>query len=106
MTVPREGVPTVVSAGDSPGPERYHPLPQVGAGSDGVSYRAQVRGTEGLVEVRVLAAARADEARWGPLARRLGRARLLDHPAAARVLAAELDAPLPFLVLEWVDGPT
>ena len=76
----------------------YRPLAQVGAGVDGVSYRAE--GAEGPVEVRALGRARADAGRWPALARRLRLAALLGHPAALRVHALELDHGTPYIVLD------
>ncbi len=55
-------------------------LAQIGAGPDGVAYRARQHGEEGVVEVRLLAPARADAVRWEQLVRRLHLARLIDHP--------------------------
>jgi serine/threonine protein kinase/class 3 adenylate cyclase len=93
----------------APSPPRlscYRLLAQVGAGPDGVSYRAVPPGGDGLVEIRVLAGAKGDAARWAVLLPRLRRAGLLGHSAAVRVVQLALEDDPPFVALDWVDGPT
>ena len=80
----------------------YRPLAQLGAGTDGVSYRAV--GAEGIVELRVLSAARGHTARWPSLAKRLQLASLLDHPAALRIHRLSLESDPPYLALEWAEA--
>src|SRR5262245_19150526 len=71
----------------------YHLIAQLGAGPDGVAYQARSP-DGGPVELRVLCGL-ADPVRRGLLFRRLGRLRLLDHPAALglRRLGLEDDPP-------------
>ena len=79
----------------------YRLLTQMGAGRDGVSYRAQAGEGGGLVEIHLLSSARSDAERW---ARVLSRARLaarLQHAAAMRVVELSVDLEPPFVVLEW-----
>ncbi len=75
------------------------PLAQIGAGIDGVSYRATLQNE--LVELRVLTGARSDSSRWDSLVKRLRLAALLDHPGALRVRLLALEVDPPHLVLEW-----
>jgi eukaryotic-like serine/threonine-protein kinase len=89
------------------GLDRYRLLAQLGAGSDGISYRAEADGdgrpesdaTE--VEVRELSRARAEPGRWGRLVPRLRLATGLAHPAIVRVIDADLGADPPYVALEW-----
>jgi eukaryotic-like serine/threonine-protein kinase len=76
---------------------------QTGAGPDGVAFRARLEGAE--VEYRTLTPALSDPARREGVVKRLRLARLLDHPAARRVLQLELEGT-PFVVLEPAAGPT
>jgi len=80
----------------------YRLLAQVGAGADGVSYRAE--GPAGPAEVRTLGRARANAGRWPALAKRLRLAELLDHPAALRVQGLAPDHEPPYLAMEWSEG--
>ena len=50
---------------------RYRLLTQIGAGSDGVSYRAQSEETPGFLEVHELGLARQNPERWAWLVTRL-----------------------------------
>jgi serine/threonine protein kinase/class 3 adenylate cyclase len=83
----------------------YELLSQVGAGPDGVSYRA--RNDRGrTVLLHDLARARGDVVRWPVLLRRVRTAALLTEPAAARVLEHALEGESPSIALEWVEpGP-
>lgn len=85
-------------------PADYELVAQLGAGLDGVSFRARRLSDDRAVEFRTLAAARADEAHWSRLAQRLRLARLLDRPGARRVLDLDLDADPPWLAVEFADG--
>src|SRR4051794_21894714 len=76
-------------------------LAQVGAGPDGVAFRARLAGDE--VEYRSLAPAWADTARRDSLGKRLRLARLLDHPRARRVRLLDLDRGI--VALDPPDGP-
>ncbi len=80
--------------------DRYQLLAQLGAGPDGVAYRAEDRSTGASVEIRVLAAARADAERWPVCAKRLRLAALLQHPTALRVHKLCFDEEPPWAVLE------
>ena len=89
---------------------RYRLLAQLGAGADGVSYRARVEGdhslSESLVEVRDLTAAKVDAGRWKRLIARIWLASRLDDPTAIRVIDSALDHDPPYVMLDWVDGRT
>lgn len=78
----------------------YRLLVQIGAGRDGIAYRAETA-DKNPVEVRVLSGARAEPERWPVLVRRLRLAALLQHAAAHRVQALELEHDPPFVVLDW-----
>jgi serine/threonine protein kinase/class 3 adenylate cyclase len=78
---------------------RYRLVAQIGAGPDGVAYRAET--DEGLqAEMRLLTTARADAERWSALFRRIKLAALVGHPAALAVLETTLDHDPPFVVVE------
>jgi serine/threonine protein kinase/class 3 adenylate cyclase len=79
----------------------YRLLAQVGAGKDGVAYRAQTK--TGEVTVHVLHGAAPDPHRWPLLTRRLRLAALLDHPAAVVVRALQLEHDPPYLVVDAVE---
>src|SRR4051812_26373624 len=59
---------------------RFRLISQLGAGRDGVRYRATDRQGGATVEVLILSGAREDPARWPVVARRLRTAALIDHP--------------------------
>src|SRR6267143_3929057 len=84
---------------------RYRLLGQVGAGRDGVAYRAQAEDSDAPVELRVLTSARADLDRWRWLNRRLNLAALLDHPAALRIAELALDHDPPYVAVERIEPP-
>jgi len=83
---------------------RYRLLNQLGAGRDGVTYRA-VLPDDSAAELVDLSHARAAGERWAILQRRLRLAAMLKNPAARRVLELKLDHDPPFVVLEWLDPP-
>src|SRR5262245_35324111 len=85
---------------------RYHLLTPLGAGADGVAYRAEIGGDGQLlehVELRVLTGARADAARWEQVNHQLRLVGLLQHPNALAVRERSLEGDPPFVTLEWVD---
>jgi serine/threonine protein kinase/class 3 adenylate cyclase len=84
----------------------YRLLAQVGAGADGVAYRALAPGGEAIVEVRELSRARAAPGRWNELAPRLRLAQQIEHPGVMRVLELGLDAEPAYAVLEWIGTDT
>ncbi|HZY88438.1 MAG TPA: serine/threonine-protein kinase, partial [Gemmataceae bacterium] len=86
-------------------PGQHRLLAQVGAGPDGVAYRGLAPDGATAVEVRVLGRAWEDAGRREALTRRLRRALLLRHPAAAEVRELGLEEAPPYLALEWVEGP-
>ena len=85
---------------------RYRLLSQLGAGRDGVRYRATDRNDGTTVELVLLAEARADPARWQAIGRRFRLALMIAHPSARRVVGLDMDGDPPYVALEWVDGPT
>ncbi len=89
----------------TPGGHRL--LGQLGAGPDGVAYRAIAPGTTDVVELRVLTHARErSPEHWANLSRHLRRAALLDHPGALRLCGLHLDDDPPHVVLEWHESVT
>ena len=84
----------------------YQLLSQIGIGPDGVSYRAVSPDGVTPVEVRDLSAARADPLRWPEVDRRIRLARQLEHPCARRLIDPGFAHAAPFLILEWVEGPS
>ena len=88
---------------------RYRLLAQLGAGVDGVSYRAAgaAKGAAPIVvELRDLAPARADAERWRRLIERLWIVERLEHPCAIRLVDSVLDGPSPHAVLQWTGATT
>jgi serine/threonine protein kinase/class 3 adenylate cyclase len=80
---------------------QYHLLTQIGAGRDGVAYRAQSADGMANVEVRDIEAARDNPDRWARLVPRLRMASQVAHPAVVRILELATDHSPPYLVLEW-----
>src|SRR5437899_1791109 len=83
----------------------YRPVEQIGAGPDGIAYRA-IDDAGRIVQLHDLRPAHAIPERWNYLARRLSRAALLTHPGAVAVEELKFDLPAPYAVLAWVDGPS
>jgi serine/threonine protein kinase len=88
------------------GLDRYRLLAQLGAGPDGIAYRAEAGSDQALVEVRDVTRARDDAGRWARLVPRLRLAAQLGHPAAVRVVDPGLEGDPPALVLEWAGTTT
>ena len=86
--------------------DRYRLRAQLGAGPDGVAYRALAEDGVTEVEVRDLSAARRAAGRWGRLVPRLRMAAELVHPSAIRVLELGLEDDPPYVVMEWVGVTT
>ena len=86
--------------------DRYRLREQLGAGPDGISYRAEGDDQSTVVEVRDVTRAREDAGRWERLAPRLRLAAQLEHPAAIRVLDPGLEHDPPYIALEWVGDRT
>jgi serine/threonine protein kinase/class 3 adenylate cyclase len=76
----------------------YRFLAQLGAGPNGVAYRAEVRTSAMPVELRVLS---LDPEQREALLRRLRLVALLDAPAALRLIESKLDHEPPYVVLSW-----
>ena len=85
--------------------ERYRLQAQLGAGPDGISYRALAEEGETPVEVRDLSRALEVAGRWEWLAPRLRLAARLEHPSAIRVLELGLADDSPYASLECVARP-
>jgi serine/threonine protein kinase len=85
------------------GLDRYRLLVQLGAGPDGVAYRA-VAEDGMMVEIRDLSGAQAVAARWPRIAHRLRLVAQLVHPTVFRVRELGLDQGPPFVAIEWVEG--
>ena len=83
---------------------RYQLLTPLGAGVDGVAYRAETGG-DGRplehVELRILSGAAADAERWEKLRKRLRVASLLQHPNAIVVRERNLEANPPYVAMAW-----
>src|SRR5215472_10942799 len=84
---------------------RYQLLTPLGAGADGVAYRAEVVGSQPVehVELRVLSGAAADSDRWQSLSKRLRLASHLQHPSALTVRERALRDSPPYIGLEWLE---
>src|SRR5262245_47176049 len=79
---------------------RYRLDEQLGAGRDGVAYAAFDLDLQQPCEVRVLAAARADTARWPQVVKRLKHALLVEHPRALRAFEIFVEHDPPSVVLD------
>jgi serine/threonine protein kinase/class 3 adenylate cyclase len=79
----------------------YQLLAQLGAGRDGIAYRAQLAEVGTPVEVQVLTAARADANRWDRLRKRLRMVAMLNQPSSLRIHELGLDHDPPYVALEW-----
>jgi eukaryotic-like serine/threonine-protein kinase len=87
------------------GLEGYRLLGQLGAGRDGVAYRAEPLGGGESVALVRLDQARADAARWSQLTRRLALAAGLCHRSVRAIREIGLDDEPPYLVLARDDHP-
>jgi eukaryotic-like serine/threonine-protein kinase len=79
----------------------YRLRAQLGAGPDGVAYRALTGDGQTQVVVYDLSAARAVPEHWQRLVPRLRLAALLIHPASIRILELGVEHDPPYVVLEW-----
>jgi hypothetical protein len=86
--------------------DRYRLLAQLGAGPDGIAYRAFAEDGLTLVNVVELGRARSDDDRWGQLVPRLRMAHELDHRFAIQVVELGLTGEPPYAVLEWAGTET
>ncbi|CAN5896412.1 hypothetical protein BH23PLA1_BH23PLA1_08130 [soil metagenome] len=84
----------------------YRLQAQIGAGSDGPSYRAEDPSTGRPVEIRSLEGAKADLHRWEDLIPRLRMLAIVDHPGIVDLLGLELKHNPPFAVLQWTEAPS
>lgn len=85
---------------------RYRLLTQIGAGSDGVSYRAQSEAETGFLEVHELGLARQNPERWAWLVSRLRIAATYTHSAVIRVLELALEDDPPYVVRQCAGEST
>ncbi len=85
---------------------RYRLLTQIGAGSDGVSYRAQSEAETGFLEVHELGLARQNPERWAWLVSRLRIAVTYTHSAVIRVLELALEDDPPYVVRQCAGEST
>jgi len=83
------------------GLDRYRLLAQVGAGPDGIAYRAVAGDGLTVVEVVDLSRARSDAGRWGRLVPRLRMVNELEHPSVTRLIELGLADDPPYAVMEW-----
>ncbi len=88
------------------GLERYRLLAQLGAGPDGVAYRAESADDRTTCVLYDLSNARADARRWNALAPRLRLASQLVQRAAVRIVELELADARPYIVAEWCGADT
>ncbi len=85
----------------------YQLRSQLGAGRDGIAFRA-TRRPDGATMALVLdlARAQADSVRWARLVPRLKLASQLSQPSALKVLELELNDEAPRAILEWAGETT
>jgi serine/threonine protein kinase/class 3 adenylate cyclase len=84
----------------------YRLVSQLGAGADGISYRAVADDRTKEVEVRDLSPARRDRSRWARVVPRIRLAAQLDHAAAIRIVSLALEDDPPHVVMEWAGTTT
>jgi hypothetical protein len=72
----------------------------------GTRYRATSRGSDALVEIVLLRCDDAQAVSWHDTCKRWQTAALIESTAVRRIEALELDAKQPFVVLEWLAGPS
>ena len=84
----------------------YRLLTQIGAGNDGVSYRARSEDEPGFLEVHELSLARKNPQRWAWLVARLRIAATYTHPAVIRVLELGLEDDPPHVVRQFAGERT
>ena len=84
---------------------RYRLIEQLGAGSDGLSFRAEAGQAGQACEARDLSAARADPERWKQVTKQLLLTALLQHPAHRKVLELNLDHEPPYVIIEAAGAP-
>src|ERR1700730_14071454 len=85
----------------------YQILERIGKGGMGSVYKARRRASGDLVAIKTVSAAVADH----PILRKrfeqeFHTARLLDHPHIVRAFEFGQEGTLPYLVMEYVDGPS
>ena len=88
------------------GLDGYRLRAQLGAGPDGVAYRAETEDGRTPVIAYDLSSARAEPGRWKRLLPRLRLAAELDHPGAIRILELGSEEDPPYAILEWTGSTT
>jgi serine/threonine protein kinase len=86
--------------------EGYQLRAQLGAGPDGIAYRATTAENATNVLVLDLSRAKSDPTRWASLLPRLKLAAQLNHPGAKKVLDLELESEQSYAILEWTGATT
>jgi serine/threonine protein kinase/class 3 adenylate cyclase len=94
------------SVGRAVGLDSYRLRAQLGAGPDGVAYRAETEDGQTRVVAYDLSSARAEPSRWIRLLSRLRLAAELNHPAAVRILELGVEHDPPYVILEWAGTKT
>ncbi len=84
----------------------YQLRSQLGAGRDGIAFRATAGLGANMALVLDLARAQADSVRWARLVPRLKLASQLSQPSALKVLELDLNHEAPRAVLEWAGETT
>ena len=84
---------------------RYRILARLGVGGMGVVYLAETPGRIRVAIKTVHAHLAADEDFRRRFAREVAATRTVEGLCTARVIDADPDAPMPYLVMEYVDGP-
>lgn len=77
---------------------------QIGQGGMGVVLRATSATGESVAIKQILPQLVSADSRKR-LAREVDTLRRIDHPGVAKILDADLDADLPYIVTEFIDGP-
>jgi serine/threonine protein kinase/class 3 adenylate cyclase len=95
--------PASITARGEPRLGPYALLEQLGAGPDGVTYRALESGGA-AIRLIVLSDQHDDPSRWSRVVRRLRTVALLDHPGAITIRKLAIQGDPPHVVLDWPDA--
>lgn len=84
--------------------ERFEPLSRLGEGGMGVVYKAYDRRLERTVALKFLK--HLEPETWDRFLREARAQAQLEHPGVGRVFEVVQDGERPYLVLQYIDGPT
>ena len=86
--------------------EAYQLLEVAGRGATGTVYRARQTGVDRTIALKQLDLAHSDDLDLPRFRREVEALAQLDHPNIVRVLDTGEQGGIPYLTMEWLDGPT